>query len=97
MQPSELQQIRSELLRLIQQQVTTLENLGFASATGAELRAFDARRERIHELGGKLSRAANESVTGCKASQEHGISPLRKNCGGSGSEPHPRRKDERAA
>ena len=62
MESPDLQQIKKELLWLIQQQVATLENIGFASATTAELQEFDARRERIYQLGEKLSRAAREAV-----------------------------------
>ena len=62
MNSPDLEQIKKELLQLIWQQIATLENHGFASASIAELQEFDARRDRIYQLGEKLSRAAKEAA-----------------------------------
>ena len=55
MRPVEdLEQIRTELLALIEKQVEVLERGTFVGLTDVERYEYDARQERIHELHAKL-------------------------------------------
>ena len=55
MRPVEdLEQIRAELLALIEKQVEALERDTFVGLTDVERYEYDARQERIHELHAKL-------------------------------------------
>ena len=50
----DLEQIRTELLALIEKQVEVLERDTFVGLTDVERYEYDARQERIHELHAKL-------------------------------------------
>ena len=55
MQPVEdLEQIRAEVLALIERQVEALERDTFVGLTDVERYEYDARQDRIHELHAKL-------------------------------------------
>ena len=55
MRPVEdLEQIRTELLALIEKQVEVLERDTFVGLTDVERYEYDARQDRIHELHAKL-------------------------------------------
>ncbi len=55
MRPVEdLEQIRAELLVLIEKQVEALERDTFVGLTDVERYEYDARHDRIHELNAKL-------------------------------------------
>ena len=55
MRPVEdLEQIRAELLVLIDKQVEALERDTFVGLTDVERYEYDARHDRIHELNAKL-------------------------------------------
>ena len=62
----ELHLIKTELLWLIGQQTKALENLTFIAQTGEELRRYDERRERIYDLGQRLSRLARNKADAVK-------------------------------
>jgi len=49
-----LEQIRTELLALIEKQVEVLERDTFVGLTDVERYEYDARQDRIHELHAKL-------------------------------------------
>ena len=50
----DLEQIRAELLALIEKQVEVLERDTFVGLTDVERYEYDARQDRIHELHAKL-------------------------------------------
>jgi|GraSoiStandDraft_54_1057290.scaffolds.fasta_scaffold177945_2 hypothetical protein len=50
----DLEQIRVELLALIERQVEALERDTFVGLTDVERYEYDARQDRIHELHAKL-------------------------------------------
>jgi hypothetical protein len=50
----DLEQIRTELLALIEKQVEVLERDTFVGLTDVERYEYDARQDRIHELHAKL-------------------------------------------
>ena len=50
----DLEQIRTELLALIEKQVEALERDTFVGLTDVERYEYDARQDRIHELHAKL-------------------------------------------
>ena len=55
MRPVEdLEQIRAELLALIERQVEALERATFVGLTDVERYEYDARHDRIHELHAKM-------------------------------------------
>ena len=50
----DLEQIRAEVLALIERQVEALERDTFVGLTDVERYEYDARQDRIHELHAKL-------------------------------------------
>ncbi len=54
MEDDSIEQLRAELVSLLQKQVEALEAETYVGLTDAELREYDKRQERIRDLDGSL-------------------------------------------
>lgn len=54
MEDDSIEQLRAELVSLLQKQVEALEVETYVGLTDAELREYDQRQERIRDLDGSL-------------------------------------------
>jgi hypothetical protein len=57
MEDDSIEQLRAELVSLLQKQVEALEAETYVGLTDAELREYDKRQERIRDLDGSLDRS----------------------------------------